>query len=126
VNTEGGFDVGTVCIHTGTQEYTVRYQNESLIVWDSGRTQPILLAPDCVAYFVEGGEQAIFTNGDLVAEDGSLNPAVRGRKVTLLAWEAEPELREAGGLILDSFLKLLVSLGYFGPYVPVGALQHTE
>jgi hypothetical protein len=102
----------------------VLYQNESLMVWDSRRPAPVLLAPDSVAYFVEGSGQAVFTNGDLVTEKGALTPAVSGRKVTLLAWEAEPALRVPGGLIVTSFLEALASpLGYLGPYVPVGSLQ---
>lgn len=125
VDTHGGFDVGKIGIRAGLHTYTVMYQNESLLVWDSRRPQPIVLAPDSVAYFVEGDGQAIFTNGDLVMADGSLNPAVGRRRVTLLAWEAEPALRESGGLILGSFLQLLASLGYLGPYVPLKSLQKT-
>jgi len=124
VNTAGGFDVGQIVLHAGPADYTVLYQNESLMVWDSRRPAPVLLAPDSVAYFVEGSGQSVFTNGDLVTGKGKLNPAVTGRKVTLLAWEAEPELRAPGGLIVSSFLQVLASpLGYLGPYVPVGALQ---
>ncbi|MFL9861069.1 DUF917 family protein [Paraburkholderia madseniana] len=123
VETSGGFDVGKIGIKTAQRIYTVIYQNESLVAWDSQRPQPIVLAPDSVAYFVEGDGQAIFTNGDLVMADGSLNPVVGHRKVTLIAWEAEPPLRVAGGLILESFLQLLESLGYLGPYVPLGKLQ---
>ncbi|GAB2896090.1 DUF917 domain-containing protein [Paraburkholderia jirisanensis] len=124
VNTAGGFDVGQIVIHAGSADFTVLYQNESLMVWDSRRPAPVLLAPDSVAYFVEGSGESVFTNGDLVTQKGTLNPAVTGRKVTLLAWEAEPALRVPGGLIVTSFLEALASpLGYLGPYVPVGALQ---
>lgn len=123
VDTSGGFDVGKIGIKAGQHTYTVVYQNESLIAWDSRRPQPIVLAPDSVAYFVEGDGQSIFTNGDLVMEDGSLNPVVGKRKVTLIGWEAEAPLTVPDGLILESFLELLEPLGYLGPYVPVGKLQ---
>lgn len=119
--TSGGFDGGQVCIRAGQSRYTVIYQNESLLAWDSARAQPIVLAPDSVAYFVEGEGQSIFTNGDLVQDNGALNPAIGKRPVTLIAWRAEPELRKPG-LILDSFMAVLNSFGYLGPYVPLESL----
>lgn len=126
VDTSGGFDVGKVHIRAGKHTYTVLYQNESLLAWDSERPQPIVLAPDSVAYFVGGEGQSIFSNGDLVQDDGSLNPAIGKRPVTLIAWRAEPELRQPGGLILDSFMQVLNTLGYLGPYVPLESLPHAH
>ncbi|WP_027796846.1 DUF917 domain-containing protein [Paraburkholderia acidipaludis] len=123
VKTSGGFDGGQVAIRAGECSYTVVYQNESLLAWDSARAQPIVLAPDSVAYFVEGEGQSIFTNGDLVQDNGKLNPAIGKRPVTLIAWRAEPELRKPG-LILDSFMDLLNTFGYLGPYVPLESLPH--
>ena len=122
VDTSGGFDVGKVHIQSGQHTYTVIYQNESLLAWDSASPQPIVMAPDSVAYFVGGEGQSIFSNGDLVQDDGSLNPAIGKRPVTLIAWRAEAELRKPG-LNLDSFMQLLNSLGYLGPYVPLESLQ---
>ncbi|WGS54242.1 DUF917 domain-containing protein [Paraburkholderia sp. D15] len=126
VDTSGGFDVGQIGIKAGAHTYTVIYENESLLAWDSQRPQPIVLAPDSVAYFVEGEGQSIFTNGDLVLADGKPNPVVGKRKITLIGWEAEAPLRVPGGLILDSFQVLLQKLGYLGPYVPVGKLHSTS
>jgi len=125
VDTSGGFDVGKIRIQAGQRTYTVMYQNESLLVWDSERPQPIVLAPDSVAYYVGGEGQSVFSNGDLVNADGSLNPAIGKRPVTLIAWRAEAELRKPG-LILDSFMQLLNSLNYLGPYVPLEALQSLQ
>jgi uncharacterized protein len=122
VDTSGGFDVGKVVIHAGAQTYTVMYQNESLLAWDSTRPQPIVLAPDSIAYFVEGPGQSIFTNGDLLQDNGKLNPAIGKRPITLIAWRAEAQVRKPG-LILDSFMELLNTLGYLGPYVPLDSLQ---
>lgn len=128
IRTAGGFDVGVVRIGAGVHEYTVLYQNESLLVWDSARSRPIMIAPDSVAYFVEGAgaEQAVYTNGDLIDAEGKLNPALGGCTVTLLAWEAAEPLIEPGGVILDSFLDLLKSMGYYGPYVPLNRLLETS
>ncbi|CAH2928525.1 MAG: Conservative hypothetical protein probably involved in hydantoin, pyrimidine utilization [uncultured Paraburkholderia sp.] len=120
VDTNGGFDVGKIRIQAQDRTYTVMYQNESLLVWDSACAQPIVLAPDSVAYYVGGEGQSVFSNGDLVNADGSLNPAIGKRPVTLIAWRAEAQLRKPG-LILDSFMQLLNSLNYLDPYVPLAS-----
>ncbi|MEO4046623.1 DUF917 domain-containing protein [Pseudomonas sp. CAU 1711] len=121
VQTTGGFDVGKMHIEADGARCTVLFQNESLLAWSSAAARPIGMAPDSLAYFVGGPGQKVFSNGDLVMEDGSLNPAVRGRPVTVLGIEASPALRQPGGLILGSFMNLLEQLGYLGPYVPVEA-----
>jgi DUF917 family protein len=121
VDTAGGFDVGKIRIQSGAHTYTVIYQNESLLVWDSQRAHPVVLAPDSIAYYVGGEGQSIFSNGDLVQDNGSLNPAIGKRPVTLIAWRAEAEISKPG-LNLDSFVQLLNSLGYLGPYVPLDKL----
>ncbi|MEM5369670.1 DUF917 domain-containing protein [Paraburkholderia azotifigens] len=121
VDTAGGFDVGKIRIQSGSHTYTVIYQNESLLVWDSKRAHPVVLAPDSIAYYVGGEGQSIFSNGDLVQDDGTLNPAIGKRPVTLIAWRAEAEISKPG-LNLDSFVQLLNTLGYLGPYVPLDKL----
>jgi DUF917 family protein len=126
VDTTGGFDLGKIRLRAAGHVYTVVYQNESLLAWDSALPHPVVLAPDSLAYFVEGEGQRVFSNGDLVLPDGKINPVVNDRPVCLLAWEADPELRKPGGLILDSFRHLLAQMGYLGPYVPVENLQQNQ
>ena len=123
VDTSGGFDLGEVSLRAGGQMATVLYQNESLLAWSQSRPQPLCMAPDSIAYFVEGPGQAIFSNGDLVDDQGQLNPALHGRRVVLLGWKAEAPLRKPNGLNLDSFMALNKTLGYHGPYVPVDELH---
>ncbi|MDP3847270.1 MAG: DUF917 domain-containing protein [Pseudomonas sp.] len=123
VSTAGGFDIGKVHIRDGETRISVIYENESLLAWDNLSPQPLSMAPDSIAYFVEGPGNAVLSNGDVVQADGSISPALQQRRVTLLAWQAEPQLREPGGLILWSFMQLLEALGYMGPYRAVGALQ---
>ncbi len=120
VATGGGFDVGEVRIESNGRSYTVLYQNESLLAWDSDVATPIGMAPDSLCYFVEGPGQQVYSNGDLVQKDGTLTPSVRGRKVALLGLKSDPALRQPGGLILDSFRGLVESIGYRGPYLPLG------
>jgi len=121
VDTTGGFDLGKIQLQHGHDRYTVLYQNESLMAWNSALPHPIAVAPDSIAYFVEGKGQAVYSNGDLVLDNGQLNPTVKDRKIVLLAWQADRALTH--GLILDSFMTLLASIGYLGPYVPLAKLD---
>ncbi|MFP6800355.1 MAG: DUF917 family protein [Pseudomonas sp.] len=123
VSTAGGFDIGKVNIRDGDARISVIYENESLLAWDSRLPRPLAMAPDSIAYFVEGPGPSVFSNGDVVQEDGTISPELKQRKVTLLAWQAESPLREAGGLNLWSFMQLLETLGYMGPYRSVGQNQ---
>lgn len=122
VDTTGGFDLGTVTVKAGAHTAEVLYQNESLLAWSSERAQPLCMAPDSICWFFEGDGDVVASNGDIVLPDGSLNPAYRGRPVTLLGLSANPLLRVPGGLILDSFMQQVNALGYRGPYVPVERL----
>lgn len=118
-DTAGGFDVGKVRIEAGQRACTVLYQNESLLAWADDSGSPIGMAPDSLAYFVEGQGQQVFSNGDLLLVDGSLNPAVKGRTATLIGISAAPPLVVPDGLILTSFMALIAQLGYLGPYIPL-------
>lgn len=123
VDTTGGFDLGTVSVRSGDATTEVLYQNESLLAWSSRHAHPLGMAPDSLCWFFEGEGDAVASNGDLVQPDGRLNPAYRGRPVTLLGLPAAAPLRVPGGLILDSFMAQVNTLGYRGPYVPVEQLQ---
>lgn len=119
--TTGGFDLGQVTLQAPGATCRVLYQNESLLAWDSAKSQPIAMAPDSLAYFVEGPGQQVFSNGDLVQDDGSLNPVLKERRITLIGLATNLALREPGGLILESFMGLLARMGYLGPYVALDA-----
>jgi len=119
-DTAGGFDIGRVTLQAAGGTCTVVYQNESLMAWNSASPVPACMAPDSIAYFVEGEGESVFSNGDLVRDDGSLKPAFKHRSVTLIGIGADPVLRKPGGLILVSFMQLLNKMGYYGPYVALG------
>lgn len=123
VDTTGGFDLGTVTVKSGAQTTEVLYQNESLLAWSSHQAHPVCMAPDSICWFFQGEGDAVASNGDLVQPDGRLNPAYRGRPVVLLGLPAADPLRVADGLILDSFMAQVNTLGYRGPYVPVERLS---
>ncbi|MQA37040.1 DUF917 domain-containing protein [Rugamonas aquatica] len=118
-DTSGGFDVGKVTLESEDGLCTVVYQNESLLAWNSAQGQPIGMAPDSLTYFVEGEGQQVFSNGDLLQADGTLNPQVQGRPVSVIGIGAAAPLRVPGGLILDSFMEQVAQLGYLGPYLPL-------
>ncbi|MBC3954194.1 DUF917 domain-containing protein [Pseudomonas triticifolii] len=123
VSTAGGFDLGKMHIESAEATCTVVYQNESMLAWDSRGAAPLATAPDSIAYFVSGAGQSVFSNGDAVGADGSLNPVLSNQTVTVLAWQAQAPLRVANGQILASFMSLLADMGYLGPYVSVDASQ---
>lgn len=120
-DTSGGFDIGRIKLKSAGGTCTVVYQNESLMAWNSASPVPVCMAPDSIAYFVEGEGETVFSNGDLVRADGSLKPSLKHRTVTLIGIAADPVLRKPGGLNLTSFMALLNKMGYYGPYVALGA-----
>jgi DUF917 family protein len=119
MHTAGGFDLGALTLQSGARCCTVLYQNESLLAWDAAAPAPIGMAPDSLCYFVEGADQQVYSNGDLVDADGRLTPACGALRVTLLGLKAAPPLRQPGSLILSSFMELLAAIGYLGPYLPL-------
>jgi len=124
VDTTGGFDLGRVTLAGADgATATVLYQNESLLAWSSAAPAPLGMAPDSLAWFAEGEGQQVFSNGDLLGSDGQLDPALRGRRFTLVGIPAAAPLRTPGGLILDSFMAQVAQLGYLGPYQPLGDVQ---
>lgn len=118
LNTNGGFDLGQVCITHGQQQCTVVYENESLLAWDNTQAAPLAMAPDSLNYFVAGSGQPVYSNGDLMVE-GDLNPQVRGRLFSIIGVQAAIPLRERHGIIFQSFTQLLGEMGYLGAYVPL-------
>ena len=84
------------------------------------------MAPDSLAYFAEGAGQQVFSNGDLLQADGTLNPQIEGRPLSVIGIAAAAPLREPGGLILDSFMAQVAQLGYLGPYLPLAEEGSTQ
>lgn len=118
LDTDGGFDTGSITLDDGRASCTVTFQNESLLARLAGQAQPLAMAPDSLCWFA-GTRQAVYSNGDLVMPDGSLNPALRDARISLVGIAAAAPLRVADGLILESFMTLLDKLGYSGPYLPL-------
>ena len=141
--TEGGFDHGKVVIK-GKDEgktFTILFQNENLLAWDSTSDTPLAMAPDAIAYVVDD-DQVVYSNGDLIGEDNALIETLVGSMVSVIGIAAQPELRDyevkksmlrakrlqsindkKEGEIIHSFELALEKFGYYGVYVPIEYLQ---
>ena len=107
---KGGFGFAMATISNGDgQVVRVLAKIESLIAWYNDRSKPIAMGPDIICYLREDGNPV------------SIRELELGNKVTVLGVKANERLRKAP--ILDSFLKSLNELGYFGKYVPIEKLQ---
>lgn len=132
--TAGGFDKGTIRIINAMEEdFTGIFQNETLLAWNSSESSPIAMAPDSIAYYVDN-EQKVYSNGDILGEDGTLAGDLKDKKVTVIGISARKELREneenkinssffkeneKEGIIMKSFKKALLELGYAGRYIKI-------
>jgi len=141
--TEGGFDHGKVVIK-GKDEgkiFTILFQNENLLAWDSASATPLAMAPDAIAYVVYA-PQVVYSNGDIIGSDNALIKPLAGQKVSVIGISAHPELRkyeadkrnkraknlkltnsERGGVIRNSFELALEKFGYYGAYAPLENIQ---
>lgn len=69
----GGFDSGLMTIQQDqTPENLIKiiFQNESLIVWDSGQGSPLVTAPDLISYLIipeaTHKRQLVYSNSDII------------------------------------------------------------
>ena len=125
--TAGGFDVGVITIEDEDDSghlYTIIFQNESLILWDSGSANPLITAPDLISYLIKGPKgQYVFTNGDIM--DGSaLKEDLRGTKIVVYGIAAPNALRGSESNMIKSemlrqYMSVLNTLGYYGKYEPL-------
>ena len=143
--TEGGFDHGKVIIRGEDiykgKTFTILFQNENLLAWDSTSGTPLAMAPDSIAFVVHD-DQVVYSNGDLIGENNKLKKSLEGRKVSVIGIPAHSELRDDelkksklrakrlqstsdknGEEIRHSFELALEKFGYYGAYVPIEDLQ---
>ncbi|WP_302738143.1 DUF917 domain-containing protein [uncultured Desulfovibrio sp.] len=124
INTEGGFDVGKVDFTDNDRICTVQYQNESLIAGLKKYDDPLCTAPDSIAYFLEpsetgSNEPKVFSNGDLLSEDGSLREDLKGRMFSVIGIAVDDVLWEQDAGIFTTFRDLLRKMGYHGEPVSI-------
>ncbi len=145
--TAGGFDIGVIDVQANGQLIKMLFQNETLLVWDSGKEQPPVMAPDLITYIIEDafvqrkGRQLLFTNEDIM-ENGALREGLVGKTIhifglsaptlltrseQLVANERASLLRsiyknenEAGESVLPkNFMVVINSMGYYGCCIPM-------
>lgn len=140
-STAGGFDVGVITIEGDSSikdysghQYTIIFQNESLILWDSNYADPLAMAPDLISYSIEDDEKNyVFTNGDIM-ENGELKEDLKGKNIVVYGIAAPEALTESDNKIMDKrkdilrntiagvehnalpkhYMSILNNIGYYG------------
>lgn len=126
IETRGGFDFGEVDFKEHDNTWIIKYQNESLIAGLKMDDQALCTAPDSIAYFLEPSEigpnePKIFSNGDLLSEDGSLRLDLKGRMFSVIGIAVDDILWKRDAAIFTSFRDLLRKMDYHGE--PVSIIQ---
>ncbi len=141
--TLGGFDMGVIDVQVDNQLVKMLFQNETLLVWDSAKEVPPIMAPDLIAYIIEDdyipekGRQLLFTNEDIM-ENGVLKEELEGKTIHIFGFTSPSLLlrseqavanerasllsslsmrneNEAGeGVLPKNFMAVVNSLGYYG------------
>lgn len=117
---KGGFDFGKIQITDNSNAKrvcTVLYQNETLVAYVDEKNA-LCGAPDSIAYFMEkavASEQRVFSNEDLLTEDGKLREDIMNRDFSLIGIPGDPVLWNTLG-IKDGFKNLITNLGYTGTW----------
>ena len=138
-STAGGFDVGVITIEDegdSARHYTIIFQNESLILWDSNYADPLAMAPDLISYSIEDDKKNyVFTNGDIM-ENGELKEDLKGKNIVVYGIAAPKALTESESNMMDKrkdilrntiagvehnalpkhYMSILNNVGYYGQY----------
>lgn len=147
LTTSGGFDLGIITIEgkEGRSIFKIIVQNESLLLWDSERPQPLAMAPDLITYLVmpkdhKPGEpcQWVYTNADIM-DGNALKAELRDAHITVMGLQAPRQLRESETRVAclrramlqrssfqngtnplpEHFMNILNGLNYYGAYLPI-------
>lgn len=114
-STAGGFDVGVITIEGDSSikdysghQYTIIFQNESLILWDSLSAIPLAIVPDLISYLIE---EKPFTNGDIMRGD-ALKEELHKKEIVVYGIAAPRVFvtRE----MQSNIMSVLNALGYYG------------
>lgn len=133
-STAGGFDVGVITIEDegdSAHQYTIIFQNESLILWDSNSAQPLVMAPDLICYLIDYGKY-VFTNGDIMRGD-ALKEELHKKEIVVYGIAAPRALMESESNMIkhkkklcntiagvehnalpEHYMSILNNIGYYG------------
>ena len=111
ISTAGGFDAGVITIEGDSSikdysghQYTIIFQNESLILWDSNSAQPLVMAPDLICYLIDYGKY-VFTNGDIMRGD-ALKEELHKKEIVVYGIAAPRALMESESNMIKHKKKL--------------------
>ncbi|MBO7552003.1 MAG: DUF917 family protein [Fibrobacter sp.] len=138
ISTAGGFDAGVITIEGDSSikdysghQYTIIFQNESLILWDSNSAQPLVMAPDLICYLIDYGKY-VFTNGDIMRGD-ALKEELHKKEIVVYGIAAPRALMESESNMIkhkkklcntiagvehnalpEHYMSILNNIGYYG------------
>jgi DUF917 family protein len=105
--------VTTTSLSSGSSQLTIYSLNdENLIAWDNTHDTPLAIAPDLVCYLTTDGQP--FSNAT-----ADIERFATGKQVAVIGVPAAA-VGFASPAIVAAFSGVLASLGYSGPYVPIG------
>ena len=123
----GGFDSGLMTIQQDqTPENLIKiiFQNESLIVWDSGQGSPLVTAPDLISYLIipeaTHKRQLVYSNSDIIdPSTQQLKEELKNAEIIVLTMKAPQTLLDQesnliSSSVLKSFHEVLQNVGYYG------------
>lgn len=127
----GGFDNGfiTIQIEEGKPDHTIKilFQNESLIIWNSEQSSPLVTAPDLISYLILSKDlnkrQLVYSNSDIVdPTTQELAEDLQDAEIYVFAIKAPPSLLDqendlVSSSVLQSFKQVLERAGYYGACV---------
>ena len=126
-NAIGGFDSGLMTIQQDqTPENLIKiiFQNESLIVWDSGQGSPLVTAPDLISYLIipeaTHKRQLVYSNSDIIdPSTQQLKEELKNAEIIVLTMKAPQTLLDQesnliSSSVLKSFHEVLQNVGYYG------------
>lgn len=105
--TGGGFDVGSVTV-TGEAGPTLQIlnQNENLLAWFEDSPAPAVMAPDLITFMTTEGQPFSLADPE----------NAKGTKIVVIAAPSPAGYTDQP--VIDAWMPLLRSIGYWGPYVP--------
>lgn len=134
ISTSGGFDFGVVTVNSNDgRVLRIIFQNESLMLWDSRLTSPVIMAPDLISYILTPAKgkshQLVYSNSDLF-KDGQFNHALKNADIAVFGLKAPKRLFDSeqrislhrekrmasNELLPNNYLAQLNHLGYYGKY----------
>lgn len=104
--TGGGFDVGSVTVTDETaRTLQILNQNENLLAWFEDSAAPAVMAPDLITFMTADGQPFSLADPE----------NAQGTKIVVIGAPSPAGYTDQP--VIDAWMPLLRSIGYWGPYV---------